>query len=86
MCLLQYGFSKTINIGNTDPILEPYRALLILRELWASTLCYQILDLLNLSITNLTFTNVLLQSRFQFNGNSFRMCHNPQVEPLKIFC
>src|SRR5688572_25503529 len=46
MCLLQYGFPKTIDIGNIDPILEPYRALLILCELWASTLCYQILQLI----------------------------------------
>jgi hypothetical protein len=77
MCLLQYGFPKTIDIRNTDPILEPYRALLILCEIRASTLCYQILDLLDFGITNLTFTNFLLQGRFQFNGHSFRMCNNP---------
>jgi hypothetical protein len=66
----------TIDIRNTDPILEPYSALLILRELWTSTFRNQILNLLNFSITNLTFTNFLLQDRFQFNGNSFRMCNN----------
>jgi hypothetical protein len=51
---------KTINIRNTNPILKLYRALLILREIWASTFCYQILDLLNFGITDLTFSYFLL--------------------------
>ena len=55
MCLLQYGFTKTIDIRNTNLILKPYRALLILREIQASTFRYRILDLLNFGITNLTF-------------------------------
>jgi hypothetical protein len=46
MCLLQYGFMETIDIRNTNLILEPYRALLIVREIQTSTFCYQILDLL----------------------------------------
>jgi hypothetical protein len=60
MCLLQYGFTKTIDIQNTNPVLEPYRALLILREIWATTFYYQILDLLDFGITDLTFSYFLL--------------------------
>jgi hypothetical protein len=33
MCLLQYGFTKTDNLRNTNPVLEPYRVLLILHEI-----------------------------------------------------
>jgi hypothetical protein len=85
MCLLQYGVTKSIDIRNTNLILEPYRALLILREIWASTLCYQILDLLNFGIADLIFSYFLLYDRFQFDGNSFSMSNYPQIEPLKIF-
>jgi hypothetical protein len=86
MCLLQYGFTKTIDTRNTNPILEPYRALLILREIWASTFRYQIFDLLNFGITDLTFSYLLLYGRFHFYGNSFSMSNYSQIEPLKIFC
>jgi hypothetical protein len=60
MCFLQYGFMKTFDIRKTNPILEPYRALLVLHEIWTSTFCYQILDLLNFGITDLTFSYFLL--------------------------
>jgi hypothetical protein len=60
MCLLQYGFTKIVNLRNTNPVLEPYRALRILHEIWASTFRYQILDLLNFGITDLTLSYFLL--------------------------
>jgi hypothetical protein len=60
MGFLQYSLMKAINIRNTYPILEPYGALLILREFWTSTFSNKILDLLNFGITNLTLVNFLL--------------------------
>jgi hypothetical protein len=60
MCLLQHGFTKTIDLRNTNPVLEPYHALLILREIWTSTFRYQILNLLNFGITDLTLLYFLL--------------------------
>jgi hypothetical protein len=85
MGFLQYSLTKAINLRNTYPVLEPYCAFLILRELWTSTLSNQILNLLNLSFTNLTLMDFLLQGRFQFNGDSFSMCNNSQVESPEIF-
>jgi hypothetical protein len=52
MGFLQYSLTKAINLRNTYPVLEPYCALLILREFWTSTLSNQILDLLDFSITD----------------------------------
>jgi hypothetical protein len=57
MGFLQYSFMKAVNLTNTYPVLEPYYALLILREFWTSTFSNQILDLLDFSITNLTLAN-----------------------------
>jgi hypothetical protein len=57
MGFLQYSLTKAINLRNTYPVLEPYGALFILRELWTSTFSNKILDLLHFSITNLTFAN-----------------------------
>jgi hypothetical protein len=86
MGFLQYSLTKAINLWNTYPIFEPYSTLLILREFRNSTFRNKILNLLNFSITNLTFTNLLLQGRFQLDGNSFSVCNNSQVESLKVFC
>jgi hypothetical protein len=80
MGFLQYSLTKAINLRNTYPVLEPYNTLLILREFWTSTFSNQILNLLNFSITNLTLTNFLLQGRFQFDGDSFSVRNNSQVE------
>jgi hypothetical protein len=68
MGFLQYSLTKAINIRNTYLVLEPYGALLILREFRTSTFRNKILDLLYLSITNLTFTNFLFQGRFHINS------------------
>jgi hypothetical protein len=84
MGLLQYSLTKAINLRNTYPVLEPYCALLILREFWTSTFSNKILDLLYFSITNLTFANFLFQGRFHINSDSFRMCNYSQVESPKI--
>jgi hypothetical protein len=84
MGFLQYRLTKAINIRNTYPVLEPYCALLILREFWTSTFSNKILDLLYLSITNLTFTDFLLQGRFHISSDSFSVCNNSQVESPKI--
>jgi hypothetical protein len=59
MGLLQYSLTKAINLKNTYPVLEPYGALLILREFRTSTFSNQIFDLLYFRITNLTFTDFL---------------------------
>jgi hypothetical protein len=59
MCFPQYGFTKAINLRDTNHVLEPDRALLILREVWASTFSYQIFDLLNFDITDLTLSYLL---------------------------
>jgi hypothetical protein len=84
MGFFQYSLMKAIILRNTYPILEPYDALLILREFWTSTFSNQILNLLNFSITNLTLTNLLLQGRFQFDGDSFSVRNNSQVESPEI--
>jgi hypothetical protein len=84
MGFFQYSLTKAINLRNTYLILEPYNALLILREFWTSTFSIQILNLLNISITNLTLTNLLLQGRFQFDGDSFSVRNNSQVESPEI--
>jgi hypothetical protein len=60
MGFLQNGFMEAVNLRNTYPVLEPYCALFILREVWTSTLCHQIFDLLNFSITDLTLAYFLL--------------------------
>jgi hypothetical protein len=73
MGFLQYSLTKAINLRNTYPVLEPYGPLLILYELWASTFRNKILDLLNFGITNLTFTDFLLQGRFHINSNWARL-------------
>ena len=82
--LLQYSFPKTINIGNTDPILEPYRALFIFREFWTLLFSNQIPILLYLSIINLSFAKFLLQGRFHINSNSFRVSDYPQDKSPEI--
>jgi hypothetical protein len=84
MGFLQYSLTKAINIRNTYPVPEPYCALLILCEFWTSTLSNKILDLLYLSITNLTFTNFLFQGRFHINSESFSMSNYPQVKSPEI--
>jgi hypothetical protein len=85
MGFLQYSLTEAINLRNTYPVLEPYCALLILCEFWTSTFGNKILDLLNFCITNLTLTDFLLQGRFHFNGNSFSVCNNSQVDSPEIF-
>jgi hypothetical protein len=85
MGLLQYSLTKAVNLRNTYPVLEPYCALLILREFWTSTFGNQIFDLLDFSITNLTLANLLLQGRFHINSDSFSVCNNSQVESSEIF-
>jgi hypothetical protein len=84
MGLFQNSLSKAFNIRNTYPVLEPHSALFIFREFRTSTLCYQILDLLNLSITNLTFTDFLFPGRFHINSNSSSVSNYPQVKSPKI--
>jgi hypothetical protein len=84
MGLLFNSLTKAINLRNTYPVLEPYGALLIFRKLWTSTFRNKILNLLYLSITNLSFADLLLQSRFHINSNSFRVSNYPQVKSLKI--
>jgi hypothetical protein len=84
MGFLKYSLMKAINLRNTYPVLEPYCALLILHEFWTPTFSNQILDLLDFSITNLTLVDFLLQGRFHFNGDSFRVCNYSQVESSKI--
>jgi hypothetical protein len=59
MCFLQYGFMKIVNLRNTNHVLEPDRALVIFREVWTPTFCYQIFDLLNLDIIDLTLSYFL---------------------------
>jgi hypothetical protein len=84
MSFFQYSLTEAINIRNTYPVLELYCALLILRELWTSTFSNQIFDLLDFSITNLTLADLLLQGRFHFNGDTFRVCNYSHVESYKI--
>jgi hypothetical protein len=60
MGFLQYGLTKAVILRNTYPVLEPYCALLILREFWTSTFSDQIFDFLDFSITNLTLADFLL--------------------------
>jgi hypothetical protein len=84
MGFLQYSLMKAFNIRNTYPILEPHGALLIFREFWISTFSNQILNLLYLGITNLSFVDLLLQSRFHINSNSFSVSNYPQVKSSKI--
>jgi hypothetical protein len=60
MCFLQYGFTNIVDLSNINLVLEPYRAMLVFDEVWASTLSNQILDLLNFSITDLTLSYFLL--------------------------
>jgi hypothetical protein len=84
MGFLQYSRMEAINLRNTYPILEPYRALLILSEFWTSTFSNQIFDLLNFSITNLTLADFLLQGTFHFNSDSLSMCNYSQVESPEI--
>jgi hypothetical protein len=84
MGFLQYSLTNAINLRNTYPVLEPYCALLILGEFRTSTFSNQILDLLYLSITNLTLTDFLLQGRLHINSDSFSVCNNSQVESSEI--
>jgi hypothetical protein len=60
MGFLQYSLTEAVYLKNTYPVLEPYYALLILREVWTSTLSNQIFDFLDFSITDLTLANFLL--------------------------
>jgi hypothetical protein len=85
MSFLHYGFTETVNLRNTYPVLEPDCALIILREVQTSALCHKIFNLLNLGITNLTFTYFLLQGRFYLYGNSLCVSNYSQIELLKVF-
>jgi hypothetical protein len=85
MGFLQNSFSEVVYLRNTYPVLEPYCALLILREVWTSTFSNQIFDLLDFSITDLTLVYFLLQGRFYFNSYSFSVCNYSQVESFKVF-
>jgi hypothetical protein len=84
MGLLFNSFMKAINLRNTYLVLEPSDALLIFREFRTSTSSNQILNLLYFSITNLSFVEFLLQSRFHINSNSFSVSNYPQVKSLEI--
>jgi hypothetical protein len=75
MGFLQNGLMEAVNLRNTYPILEPYCALLILREVWTSPFSHQILDFLDFSITDLTLAYFLLQGRFHFDSDPFSMCN-----------
>jgi hypothetical protein len=76
---------KTINLRDTNPVLEPDCALLIFREVWTSTFSYQIFRLLDFGITDLTLSYFLFLGRFYFYDNSFSMGNYPQIELLKVF-
>jgi hypothetical protein len=84
MGLLQYSLTKTFNIRNTYPVLEPYSALLILPEFWSSTFSNKILDLLYPSIASLSFVNFLLKGKFHISNNSFSVSNDPQVKSHEI--
>jgi hypothetical protein len=85
MGFLQNSFTEVVNLRNTYLVLEPYCALLILCEVWTSTFSNQIFDLLDFSITDLSFVDLLFQGRFYFNSDSFSVCNYSQVESSKIF-
>jgi hypothetical protein len=84
MSFLQYSLTEAVNLRNTYSVLEPYSALLILREFWTSTFSNLVFDLLDFSITNLTLTYFLLQGRFHFNSYPFNVCNYSQIESSKI--
>jgi hypothetical protein len=84
MGFLQYSLTEAINLRNTYPVLEPYRALLILCKFWTSTFSNQILGLLNFSITNLTLADFLFQGRFHFNSDSFSVRNYSQFKSPEI--
>src|SRR5688572_18093383 len=83
MGFLQYSLMKAFNLRDTYLVLEPYCALLILREFRTSTFSNQILDLLYFSITNLSVADFLLQGRFHINNNSFSVSNYPRLSLLK---
>ena len=85
MGFLQYGFTETVNLSNTYPVLELDCALFILREVWTSTFSHQIFDFLDFSIIDLTLAYFLLQGRFYFNSDPLSVCNYSQVESSKIF-
>jgi hypothetical protein len=86
MSFFQYGLTETVNLRNTYPVLELDCALLILREVRTSTVCHQVFDLFNFSISNLTLSYLLLQGRFYFYSNSLCVSNYSQVEPFKVIC
>jgi hypothetical protein len=59
MGFLQYSLMEAVNLRNSYSVLEPYCALLILREFGTSTFS-KIFDLLDFSIIDLSFADFLL--------------------------
>src|SRR5437016_855441 len=53
MCFTEYGFSESLNVWYAQPLLEPYRTLLIFSEMWSFSILDELLDLLDLFILEL---------------------------------
>jgi hypothetical protein len=62
MSFLKNQFPGRGDVGNTQPILEPYHSFGIFTEIWTFPIDDQLSDLVDLLIILLTLSNVLLQS------------------------
>jgi hypothetical protein len=62
MSFLENQFPNRGDVGNAQPILEPYHSFCIFTEIWTFPIDDQMLDLVDLLIILLTFSGVLLQS------------------------
>jgi hypothetical protein len=60
MSFLENQFPDRCDVGNAQPILEPYHSFYIFTEIWTFSIYDQLTDLVDLPVVLLTFPDVLL--------------------------
>jgi hypothetical protein len=85
MSFLENQFSDRFDVGNAQPIIEPYHSFIIFTEIWTFPIDDQLPDLVDLLIVFLTFPDVLLQSGFQLDCHSLSVVQKSETQPVNSF-
>jgi hypothetical protein len=86
MSFLKNQLPDQFDMGNTQPILEPYHSFSIFVEIWTFPIYDQLSNLIDLLIVFLTFPDVLLQGGFQLDCHSLSVVQKSETQPIEFLC
>jgi hypothetical protein len=84
MSFLENQFPDRFDVGNAQPILEPYHSFCIFTEIWTFPIYGQLSDLVNLLVILLALPDILLQSGLQLNCHSLSVVQKSETQPVEF--